>query len=97
MGNCRDGEKLLCNNYYKNCPHHGNNEIAANLQDASTIGDVALNIPKINATLEDRQEYYQLTMIELEGKLHSQTISVLVDPRASLSYVNPKIVERCDL
>ena len=33
------------------------------------VEDVAWNIPKINATIEDRQEDYQPTMIELEGKL----------------------------
>ena len=34
-------------------------------------------------------------MIELEGKLLSQTVSVLVDPGASLSYISPKLVEIC--
>ena len=36
-------------------------------------------------------------MIELEGKLLSQPVSILVDPGTSLSYVNPKLVEICKL
>ena len=36
-------------------------------------------------------------MIKLEVKLLSQSVSILVGPGASLSYVNPKIVEICKL
>ena len=61
------------------------------------MGDIARSIPRINATLEDRQADFQPTMIELEGKLLSQTVSVLVDPGASLSYISPKLVEVCKL
>ena len=61
------------------------------------MGDVARNIPRINAALEDRQADYRPTMIELEGKLLSQPVSILVDPGASLSYVSPKVVEICKL
>lgn len=79
--------------YYRNRPQWGRSEAIANLQEASTMGDVARNIPRINASLEDCQADYQPTMIELEGKLCSQTVPILVDPGASLSYINPKIVE----
>eukprot|EP00253_Pinus_taeda_P033989 PITA_33989 len=36
-------------------------------------------------------------MIEFEGKIFDRTVSVLVDPGATLSYVSPKIVENCKL
>ena len=36
-------------------------------------------------------------MIELEGKLLPQAVSILVDLGASLSYVSPKVVENCKL
>lgn len=58
---------------------------------------MARNIPRINVALEDRQEDYQPTMIELEGKLLSQLVSILVDPGENLSYVIPKLVEICKL
>lgn len=61
------------------------------------MGNVSIEIPRINATLEDRQAYYQPTMIELEGKLLSQPVSILVDLGASLRYISPKVVECCKL
>ena len=36
-------------------------------------------------------------MIELEGKLLSQPVSILVDPGETLSHVIPKVVENCIL
>ena len=83
--------------YYRNYPQWGRNEVVTNLQEASIVGYVSRNIPRINAALEDRQADYQPTMIELEGKLLSQTVSVLVDLGASLSYISPKYVEICKL
>lgn len=61
------------------------------------VGDVAKNIPKINNALEDHQEDYQPDMVEFEGKIANPTVSILIDPGASLSYVSPKIVETCHL
>lgn len=87
-------EKLII---LKNCPHWGQNELVANLQGASTVGDVAQNIPRINASLEDRQADYHLTMIELEGKIQIRVVSILVDPGASLSYIHPRMVETSKL
>ena len=58
---------------------------------------MARNIPRINIASEDRQEDYQPTMIELEGKLLSQLVSILVEPGENLSYVIPKLVEICKL
>jgi len=61
------------------------------------VGEVARSIPKINAALEDHQAEYQPTMIEFEGKVFDQTISILIDPRSTLSYISPKVVEQCYL
>ena len=36
-------------------------------------------------------------MIKLEGKLQTQFVSILVDPGARLTYINPRIVENCKL
>lgn len=56
---------------------------------------MAWSLPRINAALEDRQAEYQPTMVEFEGKIFDYTITVLIDPRATLSYVSPKVVEQC--
>lgn len=50
------------------------------------MGEVARNITKINTTLEDHQ-------VEFEGKVFDRSISILIDPGATLSYITPKIVE----
>ena len=36
-------------------------------------------------------------MVEIEGMIKSQDISILIDSGASLSYVSPRIVELCKL
>ena len=58
---------------------------------------MARSVHRINVALEDRQADFQPTMIELEGTLLTKPVSILVDPRASLSYISPKLVELCKL
>ena len=36
-------------------------------------------------------------MIEVEGMIHNQSISILIDSGASRSYIDPKLVERLRL
>lgn len=36
-------------------------------------------------------------MIECEGKIFEKTISIMIDPGASLRYVRPRIIEECYL
>eukprot|EP00253_Pinus_taeda_P022853 PITA_22853 len=83
--------------YIKNCPQRKGTEQLSQIHEASTVGEVGRSVPRINAALEDRQAEYQPTMVEFEGKISNLTIFVLIDPEATLSYVNPKVVERCNL
>ena len=62
-----------------------------------TIGDLARTTPRINAALENRQADYQTSMVEVEGKINQTPIIILIDPGASLSYISPKLVEKCKL
>ena len=52
---------------------------------------------RINAALENRQDEYQTSMVEVEGMLNHKPISILIDPGASLSYVSPILVEKSKL
>jgi len=74
----------------RGCPH---NPISVqNIQEiheATTVYDIARNIPRISAALEDRQAEHQSTMIEIEGIISNQRVYVLIDPRASISYIGP--------
>eukprot|EP00253_Pinus_taeda_P016078 PITA_16078 len=83
--------------YIKNCPQRKGTEQLSQIQEASTVGEVGRSIPRINAALEDRQAEYQPTMVEFEGNISNLTVSILIDPGATLSYVSPKVVERCKL
>ena len=62
-----------------------------------TVGDLARKMPRINVALENRQANYQNSMVEVEGKINQITISILIDPGASLSYISPNLVEKCKL
>lgn len=39
--------------YYKNFPHKVRTEQLSNMQEASTVGDIARSMPITNATLDD--------------------------------------------
>ena len=70
---------------YRNCPHNPNRKMPPMnmLQEVSMVNDLARNIPKINATLEDRKVDHQSTMLEVEGKILNTFVSVLIDSGAS--------------
>lgn len=67
------------------------------MQESSTVGDIARSMPKIKISFDDHQAEYQPTMIECEGMISDQHVSVLFDPGASLRYISPKVVEKCQL
>ena len=50
-----------------------------NIQGAEMVGQVAWTIPRIYATLEDRQADHQSTMVEVEGKIVEQYVYVLLE------------------
>ena len=62
-----------------------------------TIGELARSMPKINAALENRQDEYQTSMVEVDGMINQTPVTILIDPGASLSYIGPQIVEKCKL
>ena len=62
-----------------------------------TVGDLARTMPRINASLKNRQADYQTSMVEVEGKINQTPVSILIDPGASLSYISPNLVEKCKL
>ena len=83
--------------YVKNFPQRKGTDQISQIHEASTVGDMAHSVPRINAALEDRQAEYQPTMVEFEGKISNLSIAILIDPGATLSYISPKIVEQCKL
>eukprot|EP00253_Pinus_taeda_P005252 PITA_05252 len=47
--------------------------------------------------LDNKREYYQTSIIEINGKLCDQVISILIDLGSSYSYVSPHLVDKCGL
>ena len=54
-------------------------------------------MPRINTALENRQADHQTSMVEVQGMIQNQYVSILIDPCPSLNYVSPSIVEKCNL
>ena len=60
------------------------------------VEDIA-GTPRIYAALDGRQEDHQATMVEIEGNILNNYISMLIDFGALHSYVSPEIVDVCKL
>jgi predicted aspartyl protease len=63
-----------------------------NVQQAKTVEDMGKGVPRIYAALENKQAEYQSHMIEVEGMINNQTITILIDSGASHSYIDPRMV-----
>jgi hypothetical protein len=55
------------------------------------------NMPRIYASLDNKQEEYHSPVIEVEGKIDNQPIAILIDFGASHNYINSNIVDRFHL
>jgi hypothetical protein len=58
---------------------------------------VARRIPQIYVALDNRQVDYQASMVDMEGMIANQLVSILIDLGSNLSYVAPQTVEKCKL
>ena len=67
-----------------------------NIQEAETVGQVERAVPRIYAALEDLQEDHQSMVVEVAVKIVEQSVSILIDPSSTHSYITPRIVEICD-
>jgi uncharacterized protein affecting Mg2+/Co2+ transport len=79
-------------------PHrqHDNRRVY-NVQEETTVNDVARSVSRIYAVVENRQEDHQASVVELEGIISNQPVSILIDPGSNLSYISPWVVEACSL
>ena len=54
---------------------------------------VARDIPRIYAVLENHQEDHHSTVVEVASKIVEQSISILIDPGSSHTYISPRVVQ----
>jgi len=78
----------------RNCPCLNSSKINVvyNLQEASMVADVGRRFHWINASMDGRQDDHWSSMVEIEVKINNNQISVLIDPRATLSYITPGVL-----
>ena len=80
----------------RNHSHQNGNVIQVhNIQGAEVVGQVVRTIPRIYEALEDLHADHQSTVVEVEGKIAKQSVSILIDPGSTHNYITPKIVESC--
>jgi hypothetical protein len=69
-----------------------------NIQEAETMEeDMEGGMPRIYAALDNKQVEYQSPMIEVEGKINNNPITILIDCGAIHSYIKSNIIERFHL
>ena len=63
-----------------------------NIQEAEIVGQVARFVPIIYSVLEDCQADHQSMVVEVAGKIVEQSISILINPSSTHSYISPRVV-----
>jgi len=61
------------------------------------VEDVGQSIPRIYAALENTHADHQASVIQMDGKLCDQFVSILIYPESNYSFVNPDLVDKCGL
>jgi hypothetical protein len=82
------------NHRYRYFPHINDKvRVFQNVQHEKIVEDMERSVPRIYAALDNKKEEYQSHMIEVEGMINKKTITILIDSRASHSYIDPRMVE----
>jgi hypothetical protein len=82
----------------RDCLHRKqNNGRVYNIQEATTVNDVARRMQQIYASLDNRQDDHQALVVDMEGTIANHHVSILIDPGSNLSYDAPQNVEKCKL
>jgi hypothetical protein len=79
---------------YRDFPHKGERtRIFQNIHEYNIVQDMGGSMSSIYATLDNKQEKYQSSIIEVEGKIDNYPIAILIDSGAIHSYINPNIID----
>jgi hypothetical protein len=64
----------------KYCPQRSDKDrIVHNVQQVATVEYMDINVPRIYITLDKNHVEFQSHMIEVEGKINDQPISISID------------------
>jgi hypothetical protein len=82
----------------RDCPHRQHDiKNVYNVQGEDMANDVSIRVSRIYVVVENRQEYHKYFVVELEGIISNQPISISIDPSSNLSYISPQFFEACSL
>jgi hypothetical protein len=68
-----------------------------NIQEVTTVNDVARSMPQIYAAMDNKQVDHQASVVEMEGMITHHLVSILIKPSSNLSCVSPQTVDKCKL
>jgi hypothetical protein len=82
----------------RDCPHQQqNSQRIYNVQEATTVIDMARSVPQIYAALDNKQVDHQALVVDMEGMITNHLVSILIDPGSNSSYIAPKAIDKCKL
>jgi hypothetical protein len=83
---------------YKYFPHKNDKvRVVHNVQQTKKVEDMGSRMPRIYATLDNKQDEYQSQMIEVECMINNQPFTIFIDSGAIHSYIDPRVVESLQL
>jgi hypothetical protein len=86
------------NHRYTYFPHRNDKvRVVHNVYQVETVEDMGSRMPRIYVSLDNKQAEYQSHMIEVEGMINIKPFTILIDSGASLSYIDPIVVESLQL
>jgi hypothetical protein len=86
------------NHKYRDCPHKNDKaRVVHNVQQVEIVEDMGSRMPRIYAALDNKQDEFQVHMIEVEGMINNQPFIILIDLGDSHSYIDPIVVESLSL
>jgi hypothetical protein len=82
-------------NLLRECPHRQqNSQRIYNIEEATTVNDVARSVLQIYVSLDNNQADHQASVVEIEGMISNHLVSILINPGSNLSYIAPKVVDK---
>jgi hypothetical protein len=86
------------NHRYIDYPHRKDKARTVHtIQKSKTLEDMGSRMLRIYIALDNKQAEFQSHMIEVEGTINNRPLVILIDSRASHSYVDPRVVESLHL
>jgi hypothetical protein len=63
-----------------------------NVQQEETMEDMGTRVPRIYASLDNKQAEFQSHMIKVKGMINNHAFTILIDLGAIHSYIDAKVV-----